>query len=318
MSVQPATPLSAPAVEFRFVSKCLIEEKDQDRAELVQYDGGWIAVLCDGTTRSMHSADAATIATANPVALWTEDGVSKVVARLNQRRQELIGEAHEEESDPSSFFDSAMAKFAREARQTAFQTTFVTARVMPADGRFVVEAKAVGDSALLIFDGNGELLRANPPIADRDSGFGHESSITEVLPDHFVSDDAIFRTDVYSGSHVVLCSDGFYEAFDTPGQLFQWLLDHEDALRADEKPAAIEELHVQLDRRSGDDDISFIWLCPRTPPKAEAVATTPIEGMSRADRPARSRRCRFVTALICRLHALFSRSAPSVPGENAS
>ncbi len=322
MRVEPAAPhLSAEsAIEFCFLSPCVTEVKNQDQARLVRHGNGWIGVLCDGTTQSMHSADAAEIATRDPVALWTEGGFSDVVVSLYRRRESLIAEAKDEEPDPASFLQSAMAKFMRDARERSFQTTLVTARVMPADdGRFVVEAKTVGDSALLIFDGGGQLLRSNFPIADRDSGFGHLSSITQVLPDHFTTDEITLREEVDSGTHVVLCSDGFYEAFHTPGELVDWLLEHEGDFRTERGMPVIAELHERLDTRTGDDDVSFIWLCARAAPEEETVEPALIETASPAPSArAESRLYRILAALLRRLRALFSRSTPRAHGENAS
>jgi hypothetical protein len=313
-------PPARSAIEFRFLSPCVSEEKDQDRAKLVRQENGWVGVLCDGTTQSMHSADAAEIATLNPSALWTENGVADVVALLNQRRESLIAEAKDEEPYPASFLRSTMVKFMRDARERSFQTTLVTARVMPADdGRFVIEAKTVGDSALLIFDSGGQLLCSNPPIADRDAGFGHLSSITQVLPDHFTTDEITIRKDVDSGTHVVLCSDGFYDAFRTPGELFDWLLEHEDDFRTERAKEVIGELHGRLDRRIGDDDVSFLWLCARAAPEEEAddpalVLTASPPASARTE----SWLYRIFAAFLRRLRALFSRSTGRVHGDNAS
>jgi serine/threonine protein phosphatase PrpC len=313
-------PAARSAIEFCFLSPCVTEEKNQDRATLVRQDNGWIGVLCDGTTQSMHSADAAEIATLDPSALWTESGVSDVVALLNQRRESLITEAKDEEPDPASFLRSTMVRFMRDARERSFQTTLVTARVMPTDGgRFVVEAKTVGDSALLIFDGGGQLLRSNLPIADRDSGFGHMSSITQVLPDHFTADEITVREDVDSGTHVVLCSDGFYDSFRTPGELLDWLLEHEGHFRTDQAEAVIGELHERLDKRIGDDDVSFIWLSARAAPEEEAAYPALIVA---ASSPVSARTepwlRRIFAGFLRRLRALFSRYTGRVNGENAS
>ena len=321
MTFEPTAPhpVGQSAIEFCFLSPCVTEEKNQDRARFVRQDNGWIGVLCDGTTQSMNSADAAEIATRDPLALWTESGVSDIAALLNQRRECLIAEAKEEEQDSASFLRSTMVRFMRDARARSFQTTLVTARVMPADGgRFVVEAKTVGDSALLIFDGGGQLLRSKPPIADRDSGFGHLSSITQVLPDHFTTDEISVREDVDSGTHVVLCSDGFYDAFRTPGELFDWLLEHEGHFRTDQAKVVIGELHERLDKRVGDDDVSFIWLCARAAPDVEAVNPALIVTASTPASPrTESRLRRILAGFLSRLRE-FSGTTRRGDGENAS
>lgn len=305
------------AIAVVLVSPCEIEVKDQDRAVLIPHEKGWIGVLCDGTTQSMHSVDAAELVTSDPAALWTENGVAKVVTRLNEARCRVIAEATDEEPEPDSFISRAMAKFMREAREHSFQTTFVTARVMAADTGFVVDAKSVGDTALLIFDSDGERLISNLNIPDRDSGFGHTSSITEVLPDHFSYDDITLHEEVSAGTHIVLCSDGFYEAFSTPRELLRWLIDHEDELRDDSrKLAAVKELHARLDRRTGDDDLSLIWLCPRAMPDAETLPAEKTE-TSPLPAPVSSLLSRTLAALARPFRAKRARLS-RFDGENAS
>lgn len=268
-----AHPDDDPGIELRFVSSCVAESKDQDRAELVRDGDGWIAVLCDGTSQSMRSAEAAAIVTADPLALWSERGIAGVTARLREERTLLIDGAKGEEPDPTSFLSRAFSQILRDARERAFQTTLVTVRVTPAEsGRLLVEAKCIGDSALLIFDRERRFVRSNLAIADAQSGFGHASPITEVLPDHFRSDELTLRQEVDAGAHIVLCSDGFYDAFATPGELLEWLLEHVDELRDERGQALVDALHQRLEARAGDDDLSFIWLSPsaRAAPELEA------------------------------------------------
>jgi serine/threonine protein phosphatase PrpC len=287
------------------------ETKDQDRVALVPHGDGWVAALCDGTAQSMHSAAAATIATADPVSLWSEHGVSDVVAQLRERRATLIADAAEEEPDPTSFLKRAFAQILRDARQSAFQTTFVTVRVTsPSEHRILVEAKTVGDSAILVFDGEGRLQLSNLPIQDSESGFGHTSPITEVLPDHFRSDDVTLSEELDPDVHIVLCSDGFYDAFATPRELFQWLITHKDDFNSEQGQKLVDALHERLDAGTGDDDLSFIWLCPRTAPESEVAPAAVVKPAS----PVTWIHCAF-QAFRRWLSRIFGRPAPPHHGE---
>ncbi len=95
---------------------------------------------------------------------------------------------------------------------------------------------------------------------------GGAGSSTLVLPDHFYAGAFDCFTDTFpEQTQFLLCSDGFYGAFSEWGQIHRWLDDNVNALdQKDQRQMLLEELHAQLRATKGDDDISFIWLKPRS------------------------------------------------------
>lgn len=89
--------------------------------------------------------------------------------------------------------------------------------------------------------------------------------LTAVLPDSvFVSNWICFEDHFGLDAHFVLASDGFYSGFDNPSALWKWLQAHARDLSSQAgQCAAMEKLHSRLHARSGDDDMSFIWIYPR-------------------------------------------------------
>jgi serine/threonine protein phosphatase PrpC len=69
---------------------------------------------------------------------------------------------------------------------------------------------------------------------------------------------------------VLLCSDGFYDAFKNLGEMFDWLRHHQAELSDAEtdKELLLEEIHTRLKQTKGDDDVSFIWLSPNQVPSS--------------------------------------------------
>jgi len=99
------------------------------------------------------------------------------------------------------------------------------------------------------------------------NSFGNHGSATMVLPDHFYCGYYDSYQDTFpTGSEFILCSDGFYGCFPDWHQLWTWLAENAHKLNHKEKRKAIlRELHTQLHNKNGDDDISFVWVRPRTP-----------------------------------------------------
>ena len=89
-------------------------------------------------------------------------------------------------------------------------------------------------------------------------------SATRVLPDHFYGGCFDSFEDRFPlQTHFLLCSDGFYGGFSTWEQLWAWLHDHATALhQEDTRAVVLEQLHAALHAKSGDDDISFVWVYP--------------------------------------------------------
>lgn len=258
-------------VAIPYKSKCRFEEKDHDDIGLKNTGSTWYATVCDGATQSIRSAEAAKIISDDPPALWIDGTLSRRVELLHQRRKELLASTESEPVDETSYLSRTFAQILRDKRRHAFQTTFVSVRITPlAERRIQLDSKTCGDSALLVFDRRGHLILSTPELAGESSPFNHASPLTEVLPDHFRDDGTLekpFEHDV----HVILCSDGFYDAFPNPGALFRWLLLNGATLCGDDAESAFDELHARLDRDRGDDDMSFVWFCPRTlePPREQ-------------------------------------------------
>ncbi len=100
-------------------------------------------------------------------------------------------------------------------------------------------------------------LRSQAPRAT----FESKTNVTAVLPDHVATACTQFQDKYPMDSHFVLASDGFYEAFTDPHEMWNWLCDYESDLRDEKRRAiAMSHLHDQLFRTRGDDDISFVWV----------------------------------------------------------
>jgi len=95
---------------------------------------------------------------------------------------------------------------------------------------------------------------------------GGAGSSTLVLPDHFYAGAFDCFTDTFpQQTQFLLCSDGFYGVFAEWHQIHRWLRDNAIALgQKDQQHTVLEQLHAQLNAKKGDDDISFIWLQPRS------------------------------------------------------
>jgi serine/threonine protein phosphatase PrpC len=159
-----------------------------------------------------------------------------------------------------------------------------------------LEAMWCGDSAILVFDHTGGLLFSNLALDDATSPFNHPSAFTEVLPDHYRGEEILYAGDIQMGAHVVLCSDGLYDAFQDAAALFRWLLENDGRFEA-----ALHDVHTELDRHRGDDDISFVWLCPvksEAPPTTEEAILQAV-AVEQVDRAFSGRIRRLLAWLVC-------------------
>jgi serine/threonine protein phosphatase PrpC len=244
-------------VPFPVQSACKTGEKDHDRLAVARLERTWFATVCDGATQSVYSVDAAEILSQDPPALWKDGALSERVRLLVKLRQALLSSELPEPVDEASFLSRSMAGIVRDKQRHAYQSTFVSVRMTMRSRGTLLEARWCGDSALLVFDELGRLVHSNLKLENATLAFEHASPFTEVLPDHYTGESLSCAFKIGAGSHVVLCSDGFYDAFTDPGALFRWLL-----LNGRRLDAAVEDLHRHLDQYRGDDDISFVWLCP--------------------------------------------------------
>ncbi|MCY2954838.1 MAG: hypothetical protein NTU53_23145 [Planctomycetota bacterium] len=89
-----------------------------------------------------------------------------------------------------------------------------------------------------------------------------KSVFTAVVPDHIgTSQCRCLRERFPADTQFVLASDGFYSAFTTPQELWNWFQEHGSELGDHERPhAQLNDLHQRLQDRQGDDDMSFIWV----------------------------------------------------------
>jgi len=94
--------------------------------------------------------------------------------------------------------------------------------------------------------------------------FGSPGSTTAVLPDHFYTGRwTHFRERFPADASFVLATDGFYGAFSEPRDLWAWLDSNRDRLSdAAFRETLLQDLHSKLQASRGDDDISFVWVCP--------------------------------------------------------
>lgn len=94
--------------------------------------------------------------------------------------------------------------------------------------------------------------------------FDLRGNTTAALPDAYSANQYdVFHERFPDNTHFLLCSDGFYRAFVTPAEMWQWLMDHHHQLTIRKhKIRLIDDLHRRLDQGCGDDDISFVWVLP--------------------------------------------------------
>ncbi len=107
--------------------------------------------------------------------------------------------------------------------------------------------------------------------------FTEKGSATAVLPDHFRTGGwECFHELFPSDTHFLLATDGLYSAFTSSSDLWEWLWANRQLLR---RPGSCEELtgglHKRLQARTGDDDISFVWIQPVSPQGTEGEAKEP-------------------------------------------
>lgn len=99
----------------------------------------------------------------------------------------------------------------------------------------------------------------------RNNEFQNGGTVTAVLPDHFYTGDWTYFEDRFPlDTNFVLASDGFYNCFKDPKELWLWLNKHRKYLQdpiSQKQP--LEFLHQNLHKEHSDDDISFVWVYPK-------------------------------------------------------
>lgn len=87
---------------------------------------------------------------------------------------------------------------------------------------------------------------------------------TAVLPDSFLAGQWYEAEERFEpDTEFVLASDGFYSAFTDTAELWAWLTANEAELASEvDRQPLLDALHAQLHSKSGDDDMSFVWIRP--------------------------------------------------------
>jgi serine/threonine protein phosphatase PrpC len=258
------------------------EEKNQDRVLVVDAADGRnapcrYAVVCDGTSSSPYAADAAEYVSGRVRELFQEEGIGRAAAALKEMRLSLLDRPLKPIEGQSDLLRSMFEEIVRKKHEHAYQTTFVAACLKRDErghaGSVYVKAIACGDSALFIFSGDGELLYNNVHLSGNLDPFKHGSPLTAVLPDSYggEAEHALFDFKEYpQNTHLLLCSDGLYDAFTNFQEIYDWLNEHGAELDSTEaREGHLSELHRRLNGKKGDDDISFIWLRPPREEKEE-------------------------------------------------
>jgi serine/threonine protein phosphatase PrpC len=246
------------------------ETKDQDRIMLVENEACEFAIVCDGTTTSPYAAEAAEFVASHVKEIFEPGGLQKVVDSLKAKRADLLAKPLKIQEEHSAPIRSLWEEIIRKKYQSAYQTTFVAVCCKrigdPPEGDIAIKVLSCGDSAIFIFRENGELVNNNLGLQDDVNPLNHLSPFTKVLPDSY--EDGIshvpFESKLYpKDTHILICSDGFYDGFTNFKEIREWLqLRETDLEDTDRQKQHLLELHAGLNQRKGDDDISFIWLRP--------------------------------------------------------
>jgi len=234
------------------------EAKNQDRARWFEAIG--VAALGDGTTGSAYGAEAAdfvvdwspTIYSGRPKSVQLEACADflNMRRRLAQARDLQLADSIPQALRP------LLIEVAGKQLANSYQTTLIAARFAATHCGVSIDAVRCGDSALYAFTEQGKLILVTPAC---------KSVATAVLPDHVATGRWENLIETFpTSTHFVLASDGFYEAFASPHEIWTWLTANAVSLRdAIHQAAILEALHTSLASSKGDDDISFIWLAPR-------------------------------------------------------
>lgn len=228
-----------------------------------------MAIVCDGLSQSPCSDEAAGYVSDRLHCLYEENGIGGIVDGLLEKRAAFINMPIQLDHVDSPVLKAMFEEIVKEKRVRSHQTTFIAAclemnsHLTPAQTG--VHILGCGDSGAFIFTAEGELLYSNL-IQDASASLIHASTITEALPDSYDKSGShiLSHSQVYEkGIHILLCSDGLYDAFASFADLFSWLSENAATLRQKNEEAVMSELHSRLGDKKGDDDISFVWLFPR-------------------------------------------------------
>jgi serine/threonine protein phosphatase PrpC len=235
--------------------------KNQDSVHTERADNMLYAIVCDGVTSSAYSEEGARYAAQHVVQLFTSDGLESVVRELESMRLSLSKKPILFPPGASEAMKLVYEEVIKDKRKNAYQTTFMSVKIEPPN---TITALGCGDSACFIFEPSGKLLHTNLAVKREKDPLPFSSVPTLVIPDSFkIGTKAFFH---FEGQfkqpiEILVCSDGFYGAFSSFEEIFQWLKKNKSSLTNDtQKSSAMESLHTKLNHDKGDDDISLIWL----------------------------------------------------------
>ena len=245
------------------------EMKNQDRAKV--FDEERVAVVCDGTSTSPYCQEAAQFVSESTLTIFDDEkkGFSLITNELIKRRQASLQQPVSllpEQENLRHIFEEVV----KSKRQMSYQTTLIAARWNHnrEQENLNLEWVGCGDSALFVFNFGGDLLKNSLSLQHAKDSFKHLSPFTDVLPDSYNEKKHVveYKSFPYWDTEFILCSDGFYDNFETFHEIYQWLREAQNWFFNEEKEQIkniFERLHRQLASTKGDDDISFIWYFPR-------------------------------------------------------
>ncbi|MBP7963057.1 MAG: protein phosphatase 2C domain-containing protein [Caldilineaceae bacterium] len=238
--------------------------KDQDRADFYEKGREITAVVCDGVFTSTNPAEAAQYVVESAEQIFDHaDGLKNIVSQLMARRHELAGRPVDLSSVPPSMH-RMLEEIAREKRQKSHQTTLIAMRWSRDKEGLKWRWIGCGDSAAFIFSPHGKLRWDSLGLNNEQTPLPHGAA-TLVLPDSYRETQfTVEKGKSYPyDSCVLLCSDGFYDTFDTFAELFKWVRGNYAALAdPEQKNVLMAALHEKLGSKKGDDDISIVLDCP--------------------------------------------------------
>jgi hypothetical protein len=135
------------------------DQKDQDRARFVA--PGLVGIVCDGVTSSPHSQAAAQLVTSFAPILFqgnVRQRLRTICDLLKACREEFQMTRLTMPDDIPEAMRAMLRAVLREKRATSYQTTVVAVRLRPSESGVGVDILLCGDSALLAFSNDGELL----------------------------------------------------------------------------------------------------------------------------------------------------------------
>lgn len=233
--------------------------KNQDRADFFHDTENDIvtAVLCDGASTSWYSEIAAEYVASNAVKIFNNRiGLTETVEGLKLLREEAVKKIEVIYSDPKQIWHKESAI---ENTMRSYMTTIVGAQWQRGDNSLIMKKVLhIGDSAVFIFDMDGNIIYSNLINNSLEQFSGN--TITKLIPDHYNDKVHLAETSYNEKCCILLCSDGFYEAFNNFSEIFLWLKNNINVLKEGDKiNALMVQLHNNLSEKNGDDDISFIF-----------------------------------------------------------